>query len=59
MEGTTRLAEFLAGHPEVECPPPVDGVLHAWIPDGSGGGAAAHGRDEDELLAKLAETPPA
>lgn len=54
MEGITaaRIAEYARTHPETSvcC---VDGIWHAWIPDGSGGGSEAHGRDEDELLAKL------
>jgi hypothetical protein len=42
----------------------VEGTWHAWTPVvcGCGCGYAGtedHGRDEDELLAKLAETPPA
>jgi hypothetical protein len=35
-------------------PRPVEGVWHAWLPIGdNGGGAEFHGRNEDELLAKL------
>jgi hypothetical protein len=57
MEGTARLpgsraAEYQDKHPgAVICQ--VDGVWHAWVPDGRGGGAEFHGRDEDELAAKL------
>lgn len=55
MEGITaaRIAQVARTHPEADiCQ--VDGIWHAWIPDGAGGGSEAHGRDEDELLAKLA-----
>jgi hypothetical protein len=57
MEGITRLpgsrlAEFARAHPEaVICR--VEGTWHAWVPDGDCTGAEAHGRTEDELLAKL------
>lgn len=48
----SRLAEYARAHPEtVICC--VEGTWHAWLPDGHGGGQAAHGRTEDELLAKL------
>ena len=56
MEGISRLpgfrlAELARAHPEVSiCQ--VEGTWHAWIPAGSGG-AEMHGRDEDELAAKL------
>lgn len=47
-----RLAEYKRAHPEADiCR--VEGTWHAWVPD-ERGGAEAHGRDEDELLAKLA-----
>ena len=56
MEGITRLpgarlAEYQRDHPgTVICQ--VEGTWHAWVPDGCGG-AEAHGRTEEELLAKL------
>lgn len=58
MEGTSRLpgsrlAEFARAHPEIECPPPVEGTWHAWIPAGGFAGTEIHARDEGELVAKL------
>lgn len=56
MEGIpgSRLAEFLSAHPEIECPPPVEGVWRAWIPGWCATvGRLTWGRTEDELLAKL------
>ena len=58
MEGLRKpeseLAAFGSAHPEIDLPPcSVEGNWHAFIPDGHGGGAEAHGRTEDELLAKL------
>ncbi len=54
MEGTAqsaRLAEYAHAHPEVSfcC---VEGTWYAWKP-AADGGELSHGRDEDELLAKL------
>jgi hypothetical protein len=54
MEGTTaaRIDRLARTYPEADiCL--VEDTWHAWIPDGTGGGAEAHGRDEAELLAKL------
>jgi len=47
------LGEFLASHPEVSVPPPVDGTWHAEVALDCGWGYV-HGADEAELLAKLA-----
>lgn len=49
----TRLAAYMAAHPDTDicC---VEGTWHAWLPAPGGGGAECYGRDEDELLAKLA-----
>lgn len=47
----SRLAEYARAHPGAAiCL--VEGTWHAWLPDGCGGDEF-HGRDEDELLAKL------
>lgn len=53
MERITRLpGSRAAEYPEADiCR--IDGVWHAWIPDGHGGGSEAHGDTEGELLAKL------
>lgn len=52
MEGLS-LSEIAAAHPEAQvCS--VDGVLHAFIPDGRGGGAETYAYTEQELAAKLA-----
>jgi hypothetical protein len=55
VEGITaaRIAQLARAHPEADiCL--VEGTWHAWIPDRAGsGGAEAHGRTEEELLAKL------
>jgi hypothetical protein len=59
MEPGARLAEFAARHPEVSgWPWCVEGTWHAWISTGEFTGAEAHGRTEDELLAKLAAALP-
>jgi hypothetical protein len=59
MEGTgSRLDEFAACHPEVSALCCVEGTWHAWISTGEFTGAEAHGRTEDELLAKLAAALP-
>ena len=47
----SRAAEYERDHPgTVICQ--VEGTWHAWVPDGNGG-AEAHARTEEELLAKL------
>lgn len=51
LPAAAALAEYERAHPEaVICL--VEGTWHAWLPSGCGGGEV-HGRDEDELLAKL------
>jgi hypothetical protein len=58
MEGimetsASRLAEYARAHPEISiCQ--VDDIWRAWLPAGGCAGGEVHGRDEDELLAKLA-----
>lgn len=50
-----RLDAIAAAYPAAQvCR--VEGVLHAWVPDGPGScsGAEAHAEDEAGLLAKLA-----
>jgi hypothetical protein len=57
MEGnsgpdSSRLAEYKRTHPDTVFSH-VEGILRAWVPDGSGGGELSYGRTEEELLGKL------